>query len=251
MYLKLIACNVLLREVCLCAASSPHTLDIEFTEKGSHDDSDKLRSIIREKIDVADASTKSYDAILLAFGLCGNSTAGLSSKRFPLIIPRAHDCCTIFLGSKLRFKELFGDNPSQPFSSPGYMERGDSYLRESAFGAKLGINKTYEEYAALYGEENAKYIMETLAPATKYEGKKIVYIEIPETARPALKREAREKAEKEYKVFEPVSGDIRLVRDLLAGNWSDDEFCFVKPGEKIKPVYDFETVLIGESLIDP
>lgn len=246
MYFKLIACNVLLREVCLCAASSPHTLDIEFTEKGSHDDSDNLRGIIQEKIDLADASANNYDAVLLAYGLCGNSTAGLSSRRFPIVIPRAHDCCTLFLGSRLRFKELFGDNPSQPFSSPGYMERGDSYLQDSAFGAKLGIDKTYEEYVALYGEENAKYIMETLEPATKYDGSKLVYIEIPETARPELKREAMEKAGKEDKVFEPVTGDIRLIRDMLFGNWSDDEFCVINAGERIKPVYDFETVMKGE-----
>ncbi|TFG60122.1 MAG: DUF1638 domain-containing protein, partial [Spirochaetales bacterium] len=231
MYLKLIACNVLLREVCLCAADSPHTLDIEFTEKGSHDDSENLRRILQEKIRQSEDSGKKYDAILLAFGLCGNSTAGLTSALFPLVIPRAHDCCTLFLGSKTRFHELFGENPSLPFSSPGYMERGDSYLQESEFGAKLGIDKTYDEYVALYGEENARYIMETLEPATKYDGNKLVFIEIPQTAQPLLKAKAGEQAEKDGKVFDFVPGDIRLVRNLLHGDWNEEDFCIIGPGQ--------------------
>jgi len=121
MHLKLIACEVLLREVCFCIAQSPHVIDLEFTEKDDHNRSDYLRGLIQSKIDAAEQSDRKYDAILLGYGLCGNSTVDIIARQKPVVIPRAHDCCTLFLGSKLRFKEFFANNPSLPFSSGGYM----------------------------------------------------------------------------------------------------------------------------------
>ena len=101
--LKLIGCDVFMRELCFLIAQSPHIFDVEFTEKDSHDRSDNLRRIIQKKID--DCVGKNYDAILLVYGLCGNSTVGLKARDLPLVIPRAHDCCTLFLGSKDLFQE--------------------------------------------------------------------------------------------------------------------------------------------------
>src|SRR5690554_4940939 len=104
MLFKLIACEVFVREASLAMATSPHTVDVEFTEKAAHDNSEGLRQTIQQCIDATEASSRPYDAILLGFGLCGNGVVGLRS-RLPLIIPRAHDCCTLFLGSRASFKE--------------------------------------------------------------------------------------------------------------------------------------------------
>ena len=144
MFLKLVACEVFMREICHCVAKTPHTIDIEFTEKGAHDKSEFLREVIQSKIDAAQKANKKYDAILLCYGLCGNATNNLLSRDIKIIIPRAHDCCTIFLGSKNRFKEYFAENPSLPFSSTGYIERGDSYVREASIKGVLGLDKSYE-----------------------------------------------------------------------------------------------------------
>ena len=159
MYLKLIACDVLTREVSYCIARSPHTVDVEFTEKGQHEYSDKLRVLLQEKIDRSAERSVPYDAILLAYGVCGNATAQLEARNTRLVVPRAHDCCTLYLGSRGRFHELFSDNPSRPFSSAGYMERGDSYIHDGETGRLLGLDRSYEDFVAQYGEENAKYIM--------------------------------------------------------------------------------------------
>ncbi len=145
MHLKLIACEVLLREICHCVAQSPHVIDLDFTEKGDHDRSDYLRGFIQSKIDAAEQSGRKYDAILLGYGLCGNSTADIFARETSVVLPRAHDCCTLFLGSKLRFKEYFAGNPSMPFTSTGYMERGDSYLRESSIQGLPGCDKSLDE----------------------------------------------------------------------------------------------------------
>ena len=39
------------------------------------------------------------EAIVLAYGLCGRGTAGLRPLRHKLVIPRAHDCITVFMGN--------------------------------------------------------------------------------------------------------------------------------------------------------
>ena len=242
MRLKVIACEVLMREICYCTALSLHTIDLEFTEKDSHDQVELLRNEVQEKIDATGEGE--YDAILLGYGLCGNGTVGLKARHTPLVIPRAHDCCTLFLGSRLKFEELFSGSPSQPFSSLGYMERGDSYVRNSTLKQTLGLDRTYEDYVAQYGEENAKFIMETLHPTFLLEnhGEKVVYIEIPETAQADASRRFREKAEADGKEFVKVDGQIGLIRNLLNGNWNNGDYLLIPPGHVLEGVYDWQEI---------
>jgi hypothetical protein len=248
MYFKLIACDVFTREVCHCIARSPHTVDVEFTEKGAHEDSDRLRILLQERIDKTAEKGTPYDAILLAYGLCGNATAQLAARNIRLVLPRAHDCCTIYLGSRRRFKELFSDNPSRPFSSAGYMERGDSYLHDGDTGRLLGLDRSYEDFVAQYGEENAKFIMETLTLSRDANtDNKVIYIDVPETSQEAYASLCRQNAETEGREFIRVEGDIRLIRQLVEGSWSDEEFLIVEPGQRIRAVYDWEEILrVGE-----
>lgn len=232
MYFKLIACDVLTREVCHCIACSSHTVDVEFTEKGAHEDSDRLRILLQQRIDKTAEKGTPYDAILLAYGLCGNATAQLAARNIRLVLPRAHDCCTIYLGSRRRFKELFSDNPSRPFSSAGYMERGDSYLHDGDTGRLLGLDRSHEDFVAQYGEENAKFIMETLTLSRDANtDNKVIYIDVPETSQKEYASLCREKAEKEGRQFIRVEGSIRLIRKLVEGTWSEEEFLIVEPGQ--------------------
>ena len=248
MYFKLIACDVFTREVCHCIARSPHTVDVEFTEKGAHEDSDRLRILLQERIDKTAEKGTPYDAILLAYGLCGNATAQLAARNIRLVLPRAHDCCTIYLGSRRRFKELFSDNPSRPFSSAGYMERGDSYLHDGDTGRLLGLDRSYEDFVAQYGEENAKFIMETLTLSRDANtDNKVIYIDVPETSQEGYASLCKQNAETEGREFIRVEGDIRLIRQLVEGSWSDEEFLIVEPGQQIRAVYDWEEILrVGE-----
>jgi len=241
MRLKLICCEVFLREICHIIADAKNTVDPEFTPKGSHEFPQHLKNIIQEKINAADA-TGEYDAIILGFGLCGNATEGLKAGKIPLIIPRAHDCCTILLGSRKRFIENFWDNLSAEWSSVGYMERGTSDFRESSTGKMLGSDKSYEEFVELYGEENAKYIWETLHPNTG-EGKELIFIETPETAHLGYLDRIKEIAGKEKRPLRVIQGDTRLLRGLVEGSWDEAEYLIVPPGKQIKAVYDHETVI--------
>ena len=243
MRLKLISCEVLIREVGWSIARSPHTIDMVFTPQGAHEAGDLLRETIQKEIDLAEESGIAYDAILLGFGLCGNGAVGLKSSRFPMVIPRAHDCATLYLGSRQRFQELFEDNPSRPYTSIGYMERGDSYLHESTVGASLGLDKTYEDYVELYGEENARYIMESIEGAEENSCRELYFIDIPETSITENRETCVKQIKEEGYEVSIYPGNIRLIRNLLDGKWDSDDFLIVQPGEKIIPLYDWESIM--------
>ena len=253
MVLKLIACEVFYREVCLCAATSPHRVDLEFSEKNAHERSDFLRTLVQSKIDAAENGSVAYDAILLGFGLCGNGVLGATASKTPVVLPRAHDCCTLFLGSRGAFKEHFADNPSLPFSSVGYMERGGTWVHDASTIQVPGLDihnprstaaQKYDEYAALYGAENAKYIMETLTASGL--NNKIVFIDVPELSHLGFAEKAKAEAEARGRQFVRLPGDMRLIRKLVHGDWDPEEFLVLKPGQKIGAVYDWDEIVRAE-----
>lgn len=246
MLLKLIACNVFLREICLAVAESPHTIDLEFTELGEHVHPDVLNRKLQERIEAAASNSKSYEAILLGFGICGNAGVGLEARRVRLVMPRAHDCCTVLLGSREAFKAHFKDNPSMPFSSTGYMERGEYYLRREGEGTAVHYGDEYAAYVAQYGEENAKYLIETLHPTSHASaGNQAVFIDIPETAPLGAAERFRAKAEADGHRFVRLEGSLRLIRKLVRGEW-DDDFLVVEPGQRVRGVYDWTEVVRAE-----
>ena len=151
----------MLREACFCIARSRNIIDPVFMGKGLHNLCDgKMRELLQVEIDKVEPGK--YEAILLGYGLCNNGTRDLHAS-IPLVIPKAHDCITCFLGSKEKYRNFFDDNPGTYYLSPGWIERNtDNYEGEQSIPQQLGI-ATYEEYVAKYGEEDAQYIMETWA----------------------------------------------------------------------------------------
>jgi hypothetical protein len=242
MLLKLISCNVFQREASWCIARSPHVIDPEYTELGEHVRSAGLRELIQGRINAAEASGKAYDAILLLFGLCGNSTVGLQARKTRLVIPRAHDCCTILLGSKARCAEHFGQAPSTPFSSSGYLERGNYFLRTSDDGAaSLQTGDAYQALVEKFGEEDAKFIWAEMHPDNGND--KAVFIDLPQTRHLGYAEQFEAKAKAAGKQSVRLDGDIRLIENLIQGNWDGAEFLIVPPGNAIEGVYDWEQVV--------
>jgi len=255
---KLISCNVFQRELCAAIADSPNVIDPEFLELGLHQSSGVLATRLQARIDEAsaasdsawaaapegqsrDATVGAYDAILLGYGLCGNGLAGLQARSLPLVLARAHDCCTILLGSRRAFLDKFGESLSAGWSSAGYIERGSTYFRASEVGQKTGLGLEYADLVEKYGEENAQYVWETMHPAM--EEKEIRFIELPETAGLGYAETMRKRAADEGKDFTLLQGSSRLLRALVAGCWDSAEFLVVGPGQHIEPVYDHDRVI--------
>ena len=242
MNLKLISCNVFQREASWCIARSPHVIDTEYTELGEHARSAGLRHLIQSKIDETEASGKNYDAILVLFGLCGNATVGIQARKTKLVMPRAHDCCTILLGSRAKFTEHFGDAPSTPFSSAGYIERGNYFLRTSDGGEpNVQAGDAFKALVENYGEEDAKYIWAEMYP--DHGNDKAVFIDLPQTSHLGYAEKFQAKATEAGKKAVKIAGDIRLIESLISGNWDPKEYLVVPPANAVEGVYDWDEVV--------
>lgn len=237
---KVIACEILFREVSLCAALSRNIIDPVFLRKGLHDMGEaKMKARLQQEIDAVDHER--YDAVLLVYGLCNNGVRGLSSK-LPLVIPRAHDCITLLMGSKEKYMRYFEENSGTYFKSSGWIEReADTSADDQSITSQLGYNRTYEEFVAQYGEENAAYLTEMLGDwLNQY--KRLAFIDTGTGDRAADIKATQELAAERAWEFEEIKGDIRLITNLLNGQWDEEEFLIIPPTHQLMPSFDESVV---------
>jgi Protein of unknown function (DUF1638) len=238
MKLKLIACEIFYREFSSALARSPHLVDAEFLPKGLHDiGTSEMRNRIQNAVDRVENSA--YDAVLIGYGLCNNGIVGLTSHATSLIIPRAHDCITLFLGSKERYLEYFQNNPGVYFQTTGWIERGEANgeLSQLAIGQKLKIKQTFEDLVARYGEENARYLWEQLGSLER-NYRKMTFIEMGIEPNDSFERLAADKARTRSWEYEKVQGDMGMFYRMVNGIWDEHEFLVIPPGCRVAPTYD-------------
>jgi hypothetical protein len=228
MRLRIVACEIFFREVCHLAAASPHKVDVEFLPKGLHD---KGGGPMRERLQAAVDATdpERHDAVALAYGLCNNGLAGLVARRVPLVLLRAHDCITAFLGSRERYARTFEDRPGTYFETTGWLERGvdgGPYGLPSQTGA-LGFDLA--TLAAKYGEDNARYILDTMTRHYR----RVAFIRMGVEPDQSFEGRARELAEARGWEFEALDGDLGLLRRLVNADWDGEDFLVLQTGERV------------------
>ena len=229
-----ITCAILSRECHFCAALSRNLITLKICEKGLHDlGAEKMTQRLQAEINACDE--KKYDAILLIYGLCNNGTAGLRSG-LPIVQPRAHDCITLLLGSREKYTEVFNENPGTYYLSPGWIEHNDSCLdNPDSTVSQMGM-ATFQEYVEKYGEENARYLMETLDMTAHYT--RLAYIDTRVGDSGTFKRMAGEQAKEKGLEYGEMNGDTGLILRMMDGAWDDREFLVLEPGKAMKPSND-------------
>ena len=248
MDLKLLACEILYRETCAAVARSPNRVDVEFLPKGLHDlGQEGMNQRLQEELAAVDQSQ--YDAILFGYGLCSNGLVGLTAISIPLVIPRAHDCITLFLGGKERYLDYFQSNPGVYFKTSGWIERGTdlSQIRKESIQEKSGMTQTYEELVEKYGEDNAKFLYEQLCDMRRNYGR-ITFIEMGIGPGDHFEQCARKEAEQSGWEFEKLDGDMTLMYKLLDGPWDNEEFLTVQPGHRVAT--SFDELIIKAEVVD-
>ena len=169
--------------------------------------------------------------------LCNNGIAGLTARATKLVVPRAHDCITLFLGSRKRYREFFDAHPGTYYRTTGWIERGDGEkIDDVTISQKLGLFMKYDELVGKYGEDNAKYIMETMGDLTaNYD--RIAFIGMGLACEADFARVAENEAREQGFEYEKIQGSMEILRKMVNAEW-DEDFLEVQPGEQIKASHD-------------
>ncbi len=232
--LRCIACETFARPLYRSAAESRHLVDVRLLRLGLHDTPGQLRERLQEEIAAASRSDAAPDAIVLAYGLCGGATAGIEAVGVPLVLPRAHDCITMFLGSRERYAREFTSEPGTYWYTADYLERGGSGASlVPGLGARSDeqLRADRERYVERFGEDNAAYLMEVMG-AWRDHYDRAAFIDMGTDGSGAAERAARAEAARRSWRFQRLEGDRRLLRRLLDGAW-DDDFLVLAPGERL------------------
>jgi hypothetical protein len=241
--LLLISCDVLARPVYLCAARSPHVVDIVLFKRGLHNEPVTLRARLQEAIDTAPPG---YDAIVLGYGLCGGATAGIEARNIPVVLPRAHDCITLFLGARERYEAEVRETPATYWYVADQLERNDGYRAGASIGLGVGgdsdedMDAIRAEYVEKYGEDNADYLMEVMG-AWKTHYQRAAFVGMGVADESASEAYAREQAERRGWAFASMEGNMVLLRKLIDGDWAA-EMLTLQPGERLAMSYDADVV---------
>ena len=225
--LKVIACEIAVRELCHIAATSPSIVDFEFLTQGYHDTPAAGRVEIQKRIDAVPEGK--FDAIVLGYGLCSSILTGLTTAHTPLIIPRAHDCITFFLGSKERYQEFFDANPGTYYYTSGWLE--------CARRRNMGGGDNRNIFLPAHSQAGAKYLMEVMGEWTaNYSHGTLIDFDFTKPLK--LKEQVQQICADRKWTFSETEGHLGLLRRLLDGDWRENEVLVVKPGQKVGPVFD-------------
>jgi hypothetical protein len=238
--MKCFGCEVLARPLYHAAENSPHTIDLELLDKGLHNVSANLHTQLQTRINAVEDGK--YNFILLAYGLCGLSLHGIKSASLPLVIPKAHDCITLFLGSRNRYMEEFQKAPGTYWYTLDYLERNVSGSDPIAMGVSysMDLEKMYSKYVEKYGQEKADFLMEAMNQwETHYDRAAYIDLHLGDGAR--IENLAKEEATKKGWKFEQLDGDISIIQKLLHGKW-DDDFVVIQPGNHISFAYNEDII---------
>ncbi|MEI7904250.1 MAG: DUF1638 domain-containing protein [Candidatus Firestonebacteria bacterium] len=231
---KIISCHVLWHELCYYAALSNNKFDFEFLKYSLHLTPEVLRTELQAAIDRSDEGE--HSAILLGYGLCSNGTRGITARKKRLVIARGHDCITLLLGSKERYREYFDSHSGTYWYSPGWCENG----------ARPGEDTYNERLTGLvekYGEDNGKYLFD-MENAWYKNYNNAAYVDLGFGDTGPLKDDTKKSAKWLGWTYDELKGDPQLLKNFIEGNWEEKSFLVVEPGQTITASNDERVIKI-------
>ncbi len=246
---KVICCHVLWRDVFHYASGSENIYDVTMIEQGLHNTPDMLRESVQAEIDKVQEYIErpknpgrpvsfTPEAIILGYGLCSNGLNGIQARGLPLIVPKAHDCITIFLGSKERYKEYFDSHPGTYWYTPGWIDTCEYMPGRERYEAKL------REYTEMFGEDNAEYLMEQDVMSLK-SYTNLTFVDFEWQNGDRYKKHTKDSADWLGLAYEELVGSPDLLKDLLSG-CKDDRFVVVPPGKTLVASHDDDILRVND-----
>jgi len=208
-----LACTVMERE--LSSLRNDFT-DIKFFDYGLHRTPENMAVALQKEIDLIGPSS-GYERIVLGYGLCSNGIVGVKAREVPLVVPKVHDCISLFLGSVEAYQCESVKCPGTYYLTPGWIERGETPISK------------YESYVRSYDEETAKWVLNE-------EMKHYTRVALINTSDYGATDEYRETARKNAEFlsvsYEEIMGSPTLLNQLIRGPWNVS-FVLLSAGESI------------------
>ncbi|MGL4393050.1 MAG: DUF1638 domain-containing protein, partial [Fusobacteriaceae bacterium] len=205
--------------------------DVVYIGMENDDNPSKLRELITKEIRKAEGN-KENEKIILLYGLCGNSVEGISST-LPIVIPKAYDCCAIFLESSKKFHENFSERLSAEWYTSSHLRKIEE-LRKTNEKFKIKYSdESLKLYIEKYGEENGRFLYETLITKKK----DVVFIKTQDENDEKNISELRE----QYEKVEVIEGGNSYIEKILNGT-EDEEILELKIGKVIISTYDVNVI---------
>lgn len=228
-----IACSVIEAELTHFARGLDHIVGIEWMPQGLHNEPDRLRRDLQAAIDRVEAET-GPEAIVLGYGLCSRGTEGVRTTRARLVVARAHDCITLLLGCRKRYAEYVRRAPGTYWYSPGWNKH---HLPPGPERHR----RLREAYVEKYGEDNADYLMETEQHwFSTYD--RATWVDLGPGATEEELAFTQACAQWLGWEFDAQKGDPDLIRALLSGDWDEERFLVLEPGETLRMTADERVV---------
>lgn len=236
--LAVISCAVLEDEVRHFSAALPHVRSIEVMPQGLHNEPVKLQRELQAAVRRAEADPQ-IEAIALVYGLCSRGVENLAHTRCPIVIARAHDCVTLFLGDKERYSAYLKEHPGTYWYTPGWIKSATPPGPDRE--ARLR-----KEYTEKFGADEVDYLMEMEQHwVSNYNLATYVGLGIGETKRDV--DYTRHCADCLGWKFDQVKGDPALLLALLSGQWDEQRFLVVPPRHTIRLTAD-DTIIRAEPI---
>ena len=189
--------------------------EFKFLDFGLHRTPEHMAGALQSEID--QVREGDYDGIVLGYGLCSNGIVGIHSSKHSLIIPRIHDCISLFLGSPEAYREQSAEHPGTYYLTPGWIERGQTPISK------------YESYAKSYDEETARWVLhEEMKHYTR-----IALIDTGVYSIEPLREVAKENAKFLEIAYTEIQGSPQLFKELICGPWRKN-FLIVEKGQSIQ-----------------
>ncbi len=238
MRIRVIACGVFEPYLEHLASEPGASVSVRVLDAGLHEAPSDLRLQLQREIDQSSDSGE-FDAIALLYGLCGRGVANLSSRDIPVAMPRAHDCITLFLGSREEYLRQFRFNPGTLYHTRGWIEQKINPRNRDAaqlyrrYGTEdISAHPDFRRLSDAYGEENAGFILSFL-DGWKKNYTRAAYIDLGIPGEDACKAFTRQTAGLLGWKHEEIRGDLDLMRSLVRGKWEDDRIFVLPPRHRV------------------
>jgi N-methylhydantoinase A/oxoprolinase/acetone carboxylase beta subunit len=249
--LKVIACGVFEPELTALAGESPNEIRLHFLDAGLHSTPDKLREQVQGEIDRSVG--QGFQGIIVSYGLCGRGTSSLVARDCPIVIPRVHDCMTLFLGSREEYRKQFAENPGTFYVTPGWYEKkmiaGRPVQERRVQDPDVRKDERFADLSERFGAENAAYILH-FHDSWKRNYTRAAFIDTGFGDSHRYASYAQDMAREFGWRYERLAGDTSLLQDLLAGRWDDSRICVLRPGQRSVLTGD-ETIFAAIDLAGP